>query len=273
MGTGRPQVEIAAATLAGGGKNQDRYAYGDGWAFVLDGASSFAKTKPEHDGGWYAEHLKQALTAGLANDPERPTPSIVEDAIRTLAEVHGGNVASCPTSTIALARWDGEVVETYLLGDSTAVFISAEGEEVLGDARLAAVACALRSEYRSRLSAGHGFDERHQGLLQQLQTRQSAARNRSGGYWIAGAEPDAANHAVAEKRPLGDVQSLVLATDGAASGARYGVFPTWEAFAAQRPDQVLQLVHDAEARDRAGARWPRSKPHDDKTAVVLRFLD
>lgn len=54
MGPGGPLVTVRAATLAGGEKNQDRFAYGDGWAFVLDGASSFGTTQPEHDGAWYA---------------------------------------------------------------------------------------------------------------------------------------------------------------------------------------------------------------------------
>lgn len=271
MGTGRPHVEITAATLAGGDKNQDRYAYGDGWAFVLDGASSFTKTQPEHDGGWYADHLKQALSAGLMDHSKRATPEIVEDAIRTVAETHGGDVASCPTSTIALARWNNETVEAYLLGDSTAALVSLRNEEVLSDARLAEIARPLREEYRSRLRKGQGFDEHHQGLLRQLQARQATVRNRPNGYWIAGAEPEAANNAITCIRRIPPVHTLVLASDGAASGIRYGVLPTWAAFASRDPDETLQIVHDTEERDAQASTWPRSKPHDDKTAIVITF--
>ena len=33
--------------------------------------------------------------------------------------------------------------------------------------------------------------------------------------------------------------------------------------------RVLQDIHDAEAADPDGRRWPRSKRHDDKTLVVV----
>jgi hypothetical protein len=271
MGTGRPHVEITAVTLAGGEKNQDRYAYGDGWAFVLDGASSFTKTQPDHDGGWYAEHLKQALSAGLEREPIDTTPEIVERAIRTVAELHDGDAANCPTSTIALARWDDKSVEVYLLGDSTVALLSSEGEEVLSDARLENIALPIREEYRSRLRHGHGFDIRHRELLQQLQAEQAAARNRPNGYWIAGAEPEAAHHGLTVARPLVGLEGLVIATDGAAAGDRYGTYVAWRDFARQAPDQSLQRIDEAEAADAKAQKWPRSKLHDDKTALIVEL--
>lgn len=269
MGTGHPHVEIAAATLAGGDKNQDRYAYGDGWAFVLDGASSFARTQHEHDGGWYAEHLKQALSKGLKEHSERPTPEIVEDAIRSVAEAHGGDVASCPTSTIALARWDDKTIEVYLLGDSTIALISDDAEEVLSDARLANIASPARDEYRSRLSDGCGFDMRHRELLQRLQAHQATVRNQPGGYWIAGAEPKAAHRGLVYERPVRTLQGIVLATDGAAAGLKYGTPSSWRAYAAADLEDVVKDVQRTEANDPYASRWPRSKPHDDKTVVVV----
>ena len=271
MGTDDAQVTVTAATLAGGDKNQDRYAYGDGWAFVLDGASSFVKTRPEHDGGWYADHLKQELSAGLTVHSQRATPEIVEDAIRTVAGLHGDDADSCPTSTIALARWDTETVEVYLLGDSAAVLISVnDNEEVLADPRLAEVAPAIRGAYRSRIAAGHGFDERHRELLQSLQAKQAQVRNRADGYWIAGADPDAAHHGLTARRPLNEIECVILASDGAAAGLRYGAFQSWSMLAKQPLDLALQTVHMMEGQDGGGAKWPRSKPHDDKTVVCVR---
>lgn len=273
MGTSRPHVEIAAATLAGGDTNQDRYAYGDGWAFVLDGASSFAKTQPGHDGGWYAERLMQALAPRLTDQPERATPEIVADSIRTVAELHGADAAGCPTSTIALAQWTDQSVEIYLLGDSTAALITANGEEEFSDSRLDHIAAPIRQEYRSRLAAGFGFDERHRELLQQLQAEQSAARNQPNGYHIAGAEPKAAHNALTCSWPRSSLRTAVLATDGAASGLRYGVFPSWSAMKSWNLGETLQQVHDVESSDPTAARWPRSKTHDDKTLLRISFGD
>lgn len=273
MGTCRPLVEIAAATLAGGDKNQDRYAYGDGWAFVLDGASSFEKAKSEHDGGWYAEQLKRSLSTGLEGNHAGPTVEIVEDAIRAVAKMHGRDPESCPTSTIALARWDDNSVEYYVLGDSTVVLLSPDSEEVVSDARMEDIALPLRQEYRSRLRDGYGFDERHRALLQELQVKQAVARNLTGGYWIAGVDPTAAHHALTGHRPLTTTCAIILATDGVAAGARYGSFKTWRGLASRDFAEVLHAVHSAEAADPQAANWPRSKRHDDKTALSIVFHD
>lgn len=270
MGTGHPHVEITAATLAGGENNQDRYAYGDGWAFVLDGASSFATTQPGHDGGWYAERLKKALIHELTSSPDDAATDIVARAIEEAATAHD-DPETCPTSTIALARWTDETVEAYVLGDSTVALIGDEDETVVTDVRLANIASPLRDEYRSRLAKGSGFDERHLQLLQQLQAHQAEARNRPGGYWIAGARPEAAHHAELATLQRKSLTTLVIASDGAAACLDYGVFPTWHAFASAGPAKAINAGHEVEADDATAIRWPRSKSHDDKAAVSVFF--
>ena len=270
MGTGGPPVTIRAATLAGGEKNQDRYAYGDGWAFVLDGASSFATERPEHDGGWYAERLKNALSQELTTNPGAATVDIVARAIEVAASAHD-DPETCPTSTIAMARWSADTIEVYVLGDSTAVLINDGGEQEFTDSRLADIAPEIRAEYRSRLAEGHGFDERHRELLQELQARQASVRNRMGGYWIAGSEPKAAPQGLVQRRPAVSVKAVVLATDGAATALRYGHKCDWTAFTRTDVGRLLTTAQATEEADPQGAEWPRSKAHDDKTAQVIRF--
>lgn len=270
MGTGRPHVEITAATLAGGEKNQDRYAYGDGWAFVLDGASSFATVEPEHDGSWYAQRLEDALVDQLTARPDHATTDIVARAIGSASAAHD-DPYTCPTSTIAMARWTNESVEVYALGDSTAALIADNREEAVTDTRLASVAPELRAEYRSRLADGHGFDDRHNALLQELQARQAAARNQSGGYWIAGAEPQASHQGQNRRQSLSSVKSVVLATDGAAAALQYGLMDSWAVFATSDLAQILRATHAVEESDPLATKWPRSKMHDDKTAQAIRF--
>ena len=270
MGAELSRVKVTAATLAGGEKNQDRYAYGDGWAFVLDGASSFATVQPEHDGGWYAERLKNALVEEFTSNPDDATTDIVAKAIDTAASAHD-DPETCPTSTIALARWSAETVEIYVLGDSTAVLIAENHEEPITDKRLESVAPELRMEYRSRLAEGHGFDDRHKALLQQLQSRQAAARNRSGGYWIAGAEPQASLHGLVRHQSLASIGTVILATDGAASALTYGLSDSWTTFAGSDLHQLLGEAQATEESDSLAAAWPRSKVHDDKTAQIVRF--
>lgn len=269
MGTNDPRVSIRTATRAGGTRNQDRYAHGNGWAFVLDGASSFETDEPEHDGGWYAERLRAALVRELTRTPADETVDIVARAIDSASSAHS-DPKTCPTSTIALARWTDDVVELYVLGDSTAAFATTNGGEgALTDTRMAAIGGHFRDRYRNRLRAGHGFDAEHRQRLRQLQAEQAAARNVPGGYWIAGATPQAAEHALTRSLPHAHLSSVTLATDGAAATIRYRVAKDWRDFATAAPADLLTRAHVAEDDDPLAVRWPRSKPHDDKTVVTI----
>ncbi|MCF4121752.1 protein phosphatase 2C domain-containing protein [Antribacter sp. KLBMP9083] len=261
---------ILAATLPGGTLNQDRHATGDGFALVLDGATSFAGDR-SHDPGWYAEQLANALTVTV---PDGGTlADAATAAIANVRDAHGLTPDTAPTSTIALARWSAETVETYVLGDSLAVVLHPDGTETVHhDDRLAAVAPAERAAYRAHLADGHGYDDALRPLLLALQAEQARHRNQPGGFWIAGAQPEAAQHGVTTTTPRRDVAAVMLATDGVALD-RHPTATTWRDLYDEArhdgPAQVLQRIHDAEVSDPDGQRWPRAKPHDDKTLVVI----
>jgi len=272
MGTANPYVTITAATRKGSGHtNQDRYITGPNFAAVLDGASSFSDEPQQQDGGWYAETLAAKLGELLTARPDDPLPRVVEHAIAAVVTEHDLRPATSPTSTIALARWDDEQVEIYVLGDSTVAIIHPDGsDDACSDDRIAAIGGDLRRAYRSRLSAGSGFDDQHRQLLASLQAEQAKWRNRKDGYWIAGAEPSAAQRGIADAHRRSQVQRLILATDGAAAGVtRYRTWPAWRYMGLREADAVLRAIEADEAEDSKGQEWPRSKPRDDKTLVVV----
>ncbi len=274
MGTANPRVTITAATRKGSGRtNQDRYFTGPTFAAVLDGASNFTDEPLLQDGGWYAETLAYKLRELLTAQPGDPLSGIVGHAIEAVATEHDLLPATSPTSTVALARWDDEHVETYVLGDSTVAVIHPDGsEDAYSDDRLASTGGDLRRAYRKRLAAGSGFDDQHLRLLASLQAEQSRWRNRDDGYWIAGAEPDAANHGKARIHARGEVGRLVLATDGAAVGInRYRTLGSWRDVHPSTPADFLRAIEAEEASDPDAQQWPRSKPGDDKTLVVVNW--
>jgi hypothetical protein len=262
---------IQSATLAGGSNNQDRHVLGDGFAAVLDGATSVAGDR-SHDPGWYAEQLARAI--GEVVPRGGPLADAVADAIRIVRDANGLTPETAPTSTVALARWSDDVVETYVLGDSYIVALRPDGgaQTVQTDDRLDAVGAPERAAYRTRLAAGHGYDVEHRELLLALQADQARRRNRPGGYWIAGAQPEAAAHGITTVEERSGVAALLLASDGV-DPERHPEATTWRELVdeAQRygAARVLQDIHDAEAADPDGRRWPRSKRHDDKTLVII----
>ncbi len=274
MGTQDPLVHIEAATLAGGDNNQDRYAYGDRWAFVLDGATSFSETPPVHDGAWYAERLKNALANYLMTDDATDTASIVAQAIEDAAVDHDtATQGPCPTSTIALARWDDEQVELYVLGDSYAVAIPPAGQAtVLTDDRIKPFGENHRRATHRRLTQGSGFDQEHRELLNALQTEQARHRNTDDGYWMAGDYPAASHNARRAHLPRQCASGLLLATDGLTALAD----PDWTDLITRPRPEISDFLTDLQSQewsDPAGRSYPRSKQHDDKTIVVAKFID
>lgn len=270
MGTTSPPVTVTAATLAGGDNNQDRYVIGDNFAIVLDGATSIAGDR-SHDPGWFAEQLGNAITEHI-NGPHT-LPQVVEHAIRAVRDRHHLTPESSPTSTVAIARWADDVIETYVLGDSTVALLMTDGSEaVRTDTRLSAVAPDIRAAYRDRLAHGHGYDQTHHQILASMQDHQAKRRNTPEGYWIAGAEPSAGRHGMTTREHLRNVQAVALASDGVAP-RRHPQGLTWTHLQRTAENlgaaEVLARLHAIEDTDPDGQQWPRSKRHDDKTLVVV----
>jgi hypothetical protein len=101
---------------------------------------------------------------------------------------------------------------------------------------------------------------------------QRLARNRPWGYWIAEADPDAAEHGLNRHVPATEITWAVLASDGAADLIDYAGHH-WPAIAHADADQLTRLLaelHDWEATvDPDGRALPRAKRHDDKTLVAI----
>lgn len=273
MGTQDPLVHIEAATLAGGENNQDRYAYGNGWAFVLDGASSFSETPPVHDGGWYAEQLKCELSELLERSGSTARTSwIVAQAIEKTAALHDTKTQGpCPASTIAIARWNSRVVDMYVLGDSCAAFVNPDGQvkTLIEDSRIDRLGISAATDYRERLVRGSGFDPEHKKLLAEVQARQMVVRNQPERYWIASDDPSAAEEGISRRLPLTSAQ-IYLFSDGLTT-VQDSVEICTALFNSKNVGAYLTELQTIEREDPRADRFPRSKPHDDKTAVCIRF--
>ncbi|HEY8722102.1 protein phosphatase 2C domain-containing protein [Pengzhenrongella sp.] len=267
---------VDAATLAGGANNQDAYAVVGRALVVLDGASAFPPVRPERDGGWYARTLRDAIRERLP-ESDHSLARILADSIAQVRDDYelrpGG-----PSSTVVMARVNIDTVDVLVLGDSTLVIQHPDDTcTAIIDDRLAQVAKAKRKGYREQLRDGGGYDDEHVQRLAGLQAAQRLVRNQPGGYWIAESDPAAATQAISRTVPLDQVHALLLLTDGAAAGVvTYGAPKTWPELVQQvdsaGAQQVLDGLHELEETDPAGQRWPRSKPHDDKTVILVRDL-
>ena len=239
---------------------------------LADGATSLRDD--ELSGGWYAEHLCAALAERLTAHPDGDLKQLLADAIAALVDEYGLVAGAAPSSTVSVLRWSEDVVDGLVLADSPVVVFTDVGPHLLADERLAGVAVP-GGGYRQRLREGGGYGPEHAAALRASGARTSKLRNVEGGFWVAEADPAAADHAHTGSWPRDHVTAALMATDGMSCGVDdYHIFDWPQVLAhatATGPAAVLAMVRAAEVTDPDGTRWPRPKRHDDKTLVLLRF--
>lgn len=241
---------------------------------VLDGL-----TAPDGVGGcihgtpWYVSRLgHHILTA--ASDQTVSLRSAVRSAIVRVSAEHDHTCdlsdPGTPSSTVAVVRLGAEHIDALVLADSPVVVDLPHGIDVVTDQSVDTVA---QDERAAALAAPTGSPEQARALAA-LVHAQRQVRNRACGYWIAGANPDAADHSVTRSWPRQDVQRLAAMTDGVSC-----LVETYQAMgwgdlldaAHQRISSVIDLVRHLEESDPDGARWPRYKKSDDATIAYINL--
>ncbi|MBK1784259.1 protein phosphatase 2C domain-containing protein [Prauserella cavernicola] len=251
-----PQIDIAEQAgvgVDGQPRPTEDFVVATGNAVVLlDGATEFREDLPS--GGWYAGRLAARLGEGLTDAPDADLGVLLAGAIADVAAEHDLQPRHSPSSTVAILRWTEERVHALVLADSPVVAFGRRGTVVLADQRI------------TRL--------RERGLLR-TRADVNRMRNTENGFWVAEADPTAAEHALRADWPRREIDTVLLATDGVSVGIDdYALFDWPHALELAREHgakAVLDAVRDAEQADADGTRWPRPKRHDDQALAVIQF--
>lgn len=260
------QIRYASDPGSAEKPNEDWFHASPELVVVLDGATARTDTGCRHGVAWYSQHLGEAIVRLIG---KYSLASVLAEAIRTVAALHPEcDLASpgTPSAAVGIARL-GEEIDYLVLGDVSLVFDTVGGVEVITDPRVSATGEPARSQAESwPLDAPERVP-----LVLQMKAGELAARNAPGGYWIAAADPAAAEHALTGSVALADVRRVAVLSDGAASAVdRYGLM-TWQAvlntLAGAGPERLIEQVRSAEAEDPNAVRWRRMKSADDATVV------
>ncbi|WP_368860223.1 hypothetical protein [Streptomyces sp. M2CJ-2] len=176
-----------------------------------------------------------------------------------------------PSATVAVLRQRHEVLDHLVLADSPVVFEGSEGHTVVTDLRVDDVLPDLRAEVESHETHTQG----HREALQRLVLAQREVRNTPDGYWVAGADPEAARHGLTGSTQLQEVHSVAVMSDGVSRlVTEYGMATWEEVFTTLRTDGprgLIETVRKTEATDPTGRRWPRYKSGDDATVAYCQW--
>jgi hypothetical protein len=268
-------VRVALASLPGerGRGNEDFAAAAPGVAVLLDGAGvAGAETGCTHGVAWFSATLGGLLLSTITAHPARPLAVCLAESIRAVRSLHEDGCdltyRASPTSTVVAVRVGAGALEYLVLGDSSLLLADQDGATaVVTDRRLDDVGKRLRGPVDA-LPTG---SPEHAAALAEYRNALTGFRNRPGGFWIAGPEPRAAEHALTGAVPLESLTSVTLLSDGATRLVDRFQLTTWQetvaVLASSGPGELLRRVREVEAGDREGRRWPRGKSQDDATAL------
>jgi hypothetical protein len=255
------------------GENEDFASAAPGAAVLLDGAGvAGAETGCTHGVAWFSGTLGALLLRTLTTRPAWSIAECLADSLRVVRSLHEDvcdlEYRASPTSTVVAVRARDGALEHLVLGDSSLLLAERDGRSsVVTDRRLDEVGARLRGAV-DELPTG---SPEHAAALAEYREALTSLRNRPDGFWIAGPDPLAAEHALTGTVPLDSLASVTLLSDGATRLVdRFGLASWDEALAvlgSAGPDELIRRTREAEGSDPHGRRWPRGKAHDDATVL------
>lgn len=276
-------MRVAMATEAAPGRpaNEDQVFHHRSVVGVLDGvtAPDGLETGCVHGPAWYARQLVAHLRSAIEDTPTAPLTGILRAAIERVTLDHPMcDLAnpSTPAATVCLIRDAGAELEYLILCDNSLVIDTGTETALLVDDRFARAVQQIRKDYLvGDVPIG---SEAHQIRVRAASTRKRELTNTPDGYWIAAANPAAAEHAITGRLPLrghGAVRRAALLTDGAACAVDVFGLYDWrtllDLITERGPQEVIRQVRLAETVDFDGHAQPRFKRHDDATVAYCVF--
>jgi hypothetical protein len=265
---------MATSAAKAGQPNEDFTGAVPGAAVLLDGAGiPGTESICCHGVAWYTHRLGGTLLGYLSGDDGQGLAAILDSAIADIAADHRTTCditnPSSPQATVVIVRAHEGQLDYLLLADSFLVLDQVRGgPQVLTDEREVTTRRMCSAPLDGIARGTPDYDRIRDSCIEALQAR----RNQQGGYWIAKDDPFAAQEAVTGSRPLPDVDSVALLSNGASRIVDpYGV-TDWpgvlELLDAGGPAEIIRRVRQAEARSPEG---PDVSTADDATVAHCRL--
>jgi hypothetical protein len=268
------RVSIASEAAGPDRANEDFVAATTTAVVLLDGAGAppGVDLGCHHGVAWFARTLGTTLLARIADPTGGQLSDCLREAITHTADQH---VKSCdvqgpksPGATVIAVRALDSAFEYLVLADSTLVLDRSHELEVITDPREALIG----REFRAAMDATPNGTRAHEEALATYIASIAMHRNQPGGFWVAAADPTAADHAITGTVPLHQLSRVAIFSDGAARPIERFHLMDWpsalDLISRDGPAAIIRAVREAEDSDPQGVRWPRGKARDDATIAL-----
>ena len=268
------RVQLATVAAGSGGQNEDFAAVTPAAAVLLDGAGipRGLESGCVHGVAWFARTLGTVLLAHIADPASGRLADCLHDAIERVRSLHDGacdlSHPGTPTGTVVAIRVRDDHLEHLVLADSSVILSEMSGTaRVVTDRRIDEVLHGTRAAL-DRIPLG---EPAYAAAFRDHILAVQGLRNAPGGFWVAAADPAAAEQALTGSSPLSGLRSALLLSDGASRLADLFGLVSFDDLAElvrrDGPAELIRQVRVAEAADPRGRRWQRSKATDDATVI------
>ncbi len=260
-----------ATNGAPGRPNEDFVIATTDIAIVIDGAG-VPMGGCSHGVAWFARQLGALTMASLVGQPERCLSDGLSEGIRRVAGLHAHTCdltdRGTPCAAVGILRVRDEHVDTLALSDVTVVVEAVDGPVVTCDLGIEEL-CGTEPD----ALAGKTFGSpEHVSALAGLVECQTKSRNKPDGWWVAAADPEAAQHAHTMTFPRRPGQRMAVMSDGATRPVDQMGLYDWTTYLAMLdklgPIGLIEHVREIETDDPAGKRFARTKRHDDASIAM-----
>lgn len=274
---------VDAVCEPAGAVNEDRWGARAAAVWILDGATGIAEERVlpgPSDALWLVERVDAGLRRRA--DLAAPPAEVLRPIVRQMQQEFAGAAlrpaaapVDLPGAALAMMRLSGESVELGSLGDCRIAHRSDGGEvRCFGTSGVTALDELLVEEVVRFQAAGLPHDEIWRRVLPMMR-RHRALANLPEGYWRLDLSARGLDHIETAIVPASPGASFVLLSDGfyrlVDTYARY----SYGTLLAAAEDTGLRPLYDElrslEAEDADCRRYPRLKPRDDATAVLVRL--
>jgi hypothetical protein len=266
-----------------GSVNEDRWgAIGDA-VWVLDGATGLAEPRllpGPSDALWLVDQVdaglkRQAGVAAVPADILRPIVRQAQAGFAGQALRPDAPPADLPSAGLTMLRLRGSAMELSSLGDCRIVYPGADGiPRCFGTSAVTALDDRLVEEVVRLQARGLSREQIWRDVLPMIR-RHRALVNLPGGYWVLDLSERGLEHIEIATVPAVSGAAFLLVSDGFYRLVDLYRRHSYETLLAAALGRGLAPLHDElraiEAADADCRRFPRLKPRDDATAVLVRL--
>jgi serine/threonine protein phosphatase PrpC len=264
--------------------NDDSFAYREGAAIVLDGATGLGDSLMPglSDAAWLSRFGANRIMSYLGDGatPQEAVTAALFDAQTSFEQLRRREPADryeIPFASMMLAVADESAIDFLWYGDCAAIVQHADGRvAIVGEA---IEKRANEARQAKKLAESKGVPVASTSSRAEFLPALRKGRNRVNtpeGTYLFGPEVIAADHTDSQRLDIAPGAHVLLVSDGflalVSDYGRYDLGGLVEAAKTTGLPTLMQELRDIEDKDPDGGQFPRFKKSDDATAVLVKVV-